>query len=44
MLNMVREAMGVDATAELMAFGAAMTEDQAVDEALSAVEERFVHA
>jgi predicted ATPase/DNA-binding XRE family transcriptional regulator len=43
-LNIVREAMGADTTAKLMAVGAAMTEDQAVEEALSAAEERFVHA
>ena len=43
-LGVVREAVGADTAAQLMAVGAAMSEDQVVEEAFSAAEERFVHA
>ena len=43
-LGMVREAVGADTAAQLMAVGAAMSEDQVVEEACSAAGERFVYA
>jgi hypothetical protein len=39
-LRVICEAIGADTAAQLMTLGAAMTQDQALEEALSAVEER----